>query len=95
MRVRDRLKALTAVGRLQRATERIKFVVVAAGGSPSADNLILRDGSSIIAPAGDRLKLQCVIIARPAVIERLKLIDSTSRHIVTKGFVFVNQMPSA
>jgi hypothetical protein len=89
MRVRDYLKAFTAIGRLQRATEQIKFVVVAVAGSPSADNLILRDGSSIIAPVSDRLKLQCVVVARPAVIERLKLVDSTSRHIVTKGFVFV------
>jgi hypothetical protein len=89
MRVRDYLKAFTATGRLQRDAEKIKFVVVAVAGSPSPDNLILRDGSSITAPAGDKLKLQCVIIARPAVIERLKLIDSASRHIVTKGFVFV------
>jgi hypothetical protein len=89
MRVRDYLKAFTATGRLQRDVEKIKFVVVAVAGSPSPDNLILRDGSSITAPAGDRLKLQCVVVARPAVIERLKLIDSASKHIVTKGFVFV------
>jgi hypothetical protein len=90
MRVKDYLKAFTATGRLQRATLQIKFVVVAVAGSPSADNLILRDGSSIIAEAGDKLKLQCVVVARPAIIERLKLVDSTSRHIVTKGLVFVS-----